>query len=84
MKIRHYGLLASGNAKTKLPIARRLLELQSRKANATAVTASVPPSDWRELFKAVTGIDLLVCPRCRQGKMIPHPLYPSEEPPDTS
>jgi hypothetical protein len=84
VKIRHYGLLASGNAKTKLPIARRLLELQFTKITTTALTASVESADWREFFKALTGIDLLVCPRCRQGKMIPHPLYRSDEPPDTS
>lgn len=81
VKIRHYGLMASSNATTKLPIARRLLDGD---APTPAIPPSVPISDWRELLKKLTGIDLTLCPRCGIGRMTPQPLPHSRQSPDTS
>lgn len=88
VKIRHYGLMSSANAKTKLVAARRLLEAGTTPLESHASEAPPPPtataSDWRERFKSLTGIDLTVCPRCAQGTMIAQPLSLLSEPSDTS
>lgn len=59
VKIRHFGLFAPGNTKTKLASARRLL------APATPLPADPPkPADWRELLLSLTGLDPRICPDC--------------------
>ena len=67
VKIRHYGLWASCNS-ARLEKARAALSAQSQSAAVIAVPAATriveEPLDWRELFLALTGIDLAVCPRC--------------------
>ena len=92
VKIRHYGLMASGNAKTKLEVARRLLEAERPEISlAIAAIAAVllathpppsPPSleDWRARLKRLTGIDPTRCPACALGTMVPRPL--TRKPPD--
>lgn len=61
-KIRHYGLHAACNAKTKLALAKRILDTQSG-ARQTAITTPPPPS-FRELLTLLTGVDPLRCPVC--------------------
>lgn len=86
MKIRHYGLWASGNVQTKLADARRLLE-----QHETRLDERPPPpsSEWREWLKQLTGIDLANCPRCGSkrihrkpspGQRPPRPQRPREPP----
>jgi hypothetical protein len=72
IKIRHYGLMASGNAKTKLEIARKLLqERHSKLPNTHAVSIPCQPArTWQEIFLQVTGVDLTVCPQCGKGRLI--------------
>jgi len=63
-KIRHFGLFAAGNVNTKLALARqRLAEA------GVAAPADRPrtPSDFRQWLLALTGIDILHCPRCGVG-----------------
>jgi hypothetical protein len=76
-KIRHYGLMASGNAKTKLEIARKLLqESDSKLPNTRGV--SIPCQSartWQEIFLHLTGVDLTVCPQCAKGRLIRQPLF---------
>jgi hypothetical protein len=59
VKIRHYGLHASSNVRTKLVEARRHLE-----ANDQAARVSSPQPEWNERFLALTGVGLETCPRC--------------------
>ena len=66
MKIRHYGLWASGNVKTKLALARRHLEAQGRRYDARPKEAA---SDWRERVKELTGVDLTACPACGSTRL---------------
>jgi hypothetical protein len=82
VKIRHYGLMAPANAKTKLEKARALLSLQ-----APGATAEPPnrehdtPSEtntWQEMLRALIGRDLTICPNCGQGKLIRRRLIGSE------
>lgn len=78
VKIRHYGLVAAANAKTKLERARGLIEAtnslaRERAPRATAV-ADPPRDDWRSRLLALTGIDLHVCPNCRLPTLVRRPL----------
>jgi len=91
VKIRHYGLMASANATTKLEVARRLLEAERPEiplaiaAFAAVLLATHPPAhtpleDWRARLKRLTGIDLSRCPVCAVGTMVCTPL--ARKPPD--
>jgi hypothetical protein len=68
VKIRHYGLMAPGNAKDKFELAKALLHQHADSAATVAACASeephTAPPTWRERLKLLTGIDLTVCPRC--------------------
>lgn len=78
VKIRHYGLLASGNVHTKLAQSRALLGEQSTPQVTPAVQGVESPAqtDPRELVLALTGIDLFHCPRCKTGGMVRYLLVP--------
>jgi hypothetical protein len=73
VKIRHLGLVAAANVASKLETARRCLHA-SGDDEATAPEQSQP--SWRDLFLALTGIDLLVCPVCGARAMVRCPLPP--------
>ena len=76
-KIRHYGILAPSNIKTKLPEARRQLERsQHLTPTETALDSEAPkPKEtWPEFYQRLTGIDLFQCPECGTGRMIRFPL----------
>jgi len=94
VKIRHYGLMASANATTKLEVARRLLEAECPQAPlviaalAAVLLATHPPvrtplEDWRARLERLTGIDLTRCPVCAVGTMVSTPLA-RKAPDDTS
>jgi len=72
VKIRHYGLFAPANISTKLEAADALLRNHSPCADST--TAPVHRPDWRAQLAALTGINLLRCPRCQHGTMLRHPI----------
>jgi hypothetical protein len=91
-KIRHYGLMASSNAKTKLETARRLLEANNS-ADADEGD-SHPDADeqlWEEMLLELTGSDASLCPCCKVGKLTRHRIERrrtydpwNPPPPDTS
>jgi hypothetical protein len=80
VKIRHFGLLASGNVSTKLERARALLPARPAAGDASRdhpdtdeipEAARVDPTlPWPALLLALTGIDALRCPRCQQRTMV--------------
>ncbi len=84
VKIRHFGLMAPGNAKTKLEQARALLSLQSSGSPEEPKNQELdPPSEaktWQEMLRALTGVDLTICPNCGQGRLIRCRLLGSEAP----
>jgi hypothetical protein len=100
VKIRHYGLMASANATTRLDVARRLLEAEHPQlplafaahaalllATTTALPrADTPAEDWRARLLRLTGVDLARCRMCKVGTMLPSPLpqVPPKTPDDTS
>jgi len=63
-KIRHYGLHAASNAKTKLALAKRLLEAKLGIAAPTKAAAVIEAPSYRELLILLTGVDPLLCPLC--------------------
>lgn len=66
VKIRHYGLYASGNVNTKLLRAHEILNPES---------APPPPraTEWQQRLLDLTGIDLTRCPRCA-AKVVSVPI----------
>lgn len=84
VKIRYHGLMASGSVRTRLALAKRLLEASPM---PTTETFTRPPRDFRELLLRLTGVDIRRCPRCAVGVMLRHPLGTDTTaplPPDTS
>jgi hypothetical protein len=87
VKIRHYGLLSSANAKTKLETARTLI-LQMKSADQNAQPPAkhptgkeIQPQTWQELLFHLTGINLKTCPKCKKGILVRSPLtlaFPKE------
>ena len=80
VKIRHYGLLAPCNAKTKLEKARTLLlqmnltgENQQTMAKQRTEWETVSQT-WQELLYQLTGLDLRTCPQCKIGSLVRRPL----------
>jgi len=78
VKIRHYGLLAAGNAITRLERARELL--QSSAASDPPMPTAGGALDWQTRLLQLTGVDLTQCPRCPHGRMIRHVLSPARSP----
>ena len=82
VKIRHFGLMAPSNAKTKLEKARALLSLQKPPHHNEPEDQELDtPSEtktWQEMLQALTGIDLTTCPNCGQGRLIRRRLIGSE------
>jgi len=82
VKIRHFGLMAPGNAKTKLEKTRALLSLQKpphhKEPEDQKLDTPSETKTWQEMLQALTGIDLTTCPNCGQGRLIRHRLIGSE------
>lgn len=75
VKIRHYGLFASGNVPTRLAAARSLFPAPASPPPApTDVEHPTDEIEWQVRLLRLTGIDVTRCPRCGEGRMIPLPL----------
>jgi hypothetical protein len=96
VKIRHYGLHAPANAKTRLETARRVLEVK-RPDLSSPITDAAPPTPaadridpppvegWRALLRRLTGIDPTRCKRCGATlRATPLSVPPPTPPDDTS
>ena len=68
VKIRHYGLHASGNAKTKLEVARQLLEAQGAEPRPKRPRGE--DESWLDFFARLTGRDPTLCPVCKVGRLV--------------
>ena len=73
VRIRHYGLLAARNIKTKLDQARNLLPPTSGHVARDPPTPPPRPTWWQR-FLSLTGIDLMACPYCGDGRLVRHEL----------
>jgi hypothetical protein len=61
VKIRHYGILGNRNRNRKLRLCQKLTLSKIREAGKLSTV---------ELLLKLTGLDLRVCPFCKQGKMV--------------
>ena len=61
-KIRYYGLLSNKKKKERLDRCRRLLDMPTPKVREETAT-------WQEMLLELKGIDVLLCPSCRKGRM---------------
>ena len=74
VKIRHFGLYAAGNVRSKLAAARAAIEEQSAPpAQAPSPSTPTPAPDWRDFFRQLTGINLGECPHCG-ARLLSEPL----------
>jgi hypothetical protein len=76
VKIRHYGLLASGNVTTRLERARTLLGGSPTTLVDEESDEGDPDEPWPALLVAVAGIDVFLCSSCgeRAVRRLPLPL----------
>jgi hypothetical protein len=65
VKIRHYGILANRNRKTKLKLCKRLTGIKNNKITIPNKKLSI-----EEFILKLTGKDITKCPCCEDGKMI--------------
>jgi len=73
-KIRHYGLCSASHVRLGTIESARSL-LNQRAGTPLPKSAPAPaPQTWVECLLTLTGVDLLSCPRCATGRMIPQPL----------
>lgn len=64
VRIRHYGLCAGRNVRTKLATARKLLEPRKTQPQSRTLQTQT----WAERFRELTGVDVMACPCC--GKQL--------------
>jgi hypothetical protein len=76
VKIRHFGLMAAGNVRSRLELARRLLLPERNEVSpalavivivalvATSVARPLQLLDWRQRLEVLTGVDLGRCRVC--------------------
>jgi len=62
-KFRYYGILASRNRNTMLKQIKKDLGRKNIKAKYAGLS-------WNEVLFKITGVDPLICPECKSGKMI--------------
>ena len=81
VKIRHYGLLASGNVTTRLERARALLCCRATQHDPQLNEQdSESDESWPELLVAIAAADIALCPSCGAHAVQRGPL-PSPRPP---
>ena len=82
MKIRHYGLLATGNAKKRWQQAAKLLgPAQPCTDGADTKWAPGPNDDWQSVLHELTGVDVRRCPQCGELTVEREPLPETRAPP---
>jgi len=70
VKIRHFGLMAPCNAKTKLERARSLIAQQDREDDPALIDVVKRCKTWQEVMHTLTGIDLTICPKCGRQTLV--------------
>ncbi len=71
VRIRHFGLCASPNVRTRLARAQQLLAPAPARDSPPPAPAPAPaaPRSWSDRFRDLTGIDVMACPRCA-GRLV--------------
>jgi hypothetical protein len=84
VKIRHFGLMSSSHATTRLERARALLDAQALAEKNHPVDTTPPPtlndrqlppdSKWRDILLQLNGVDPAICPYCGSHNLTRQPL----------
>jgi len=83
VKIRHFGLMSSSHATTRLERARELLDSEAQQARKNPVATTAPTlvendlsrtSTWRDILLRLNGIDPRACPFCGSHNLQRRPL----------
>src|SRR5438477_11793476 len=72
-RIRHFGLCAGRNVRTKLQTARTVLTALTPTAAPQPPASTASEKDGRPWWQRLldrTGIDILVCPSCGRGRLV--------------
>jgi hypothetical protein len=80
VKIRHYGLLASGNVTSRLARARSLLGGGDTPIAEPEAGDDGVDEPWYELLADLTGVDVWLCPACGERALQRFPLPSSSLP----
>jgi hypothetical protein len=95
VKIRHFGLMSSGNVNGRLECARALLPARATDPSSQASDdyqedeSTLSPGSlaqdlaWPDLLLALTGQDVTLCPRCQKRTIQRQTLPPARAPPQT-
>ena len=72
VKIRHFGLMAPCNAKTKLESARALIHTQGPTPGDIPAKPDISNQSktWQEMMEDLTGINFTLCPQCGKGRLV--------------
>jgi hypothetical protein len=70
VRIRHYGLLAARNLHTRLAAARHLLGRSPAPIPRHPAAAPHRLEPWWSRLLRYTGLDVMACPYCEQGRLI--------------
>ena len=72
VKIRHFGLMAPCNAKTKLESARALIINQEPTPGEVPAKPDIPKvsKTWQQMMEDLTGINPTLCPQCGKGMLV--------------
>jgi hypothetical protein len=62
VRIRHFGILGNRFKKVKIALIRMLQGIEEKRKEEAEVT-------WKELMKDMIGIDVDICPNCRDGTL---------------
>ncbi len=65
VRLRHYGLLANAIRRDSIRRCREILGVKY-----SAPVEQPPAPTWDQLLLELTGIDPLLCPRCREGRLV--------------
>ncbi len=75
MRIRHYGFLANSVRRKAIALCRALLTVAEPEHDGSG--EPVPDSEtWQELLQRLTGVDVTLCPTCKEGHLVRVQLVP--------
>jgi hypothetical protein len=68
VRIRHYGFLGNRFRKAKIERLKNVL-IPKKENESETKSSSSDKHDWKERLKKLTGVDITVCPECKNGCM---------------
>lgn len=69
-KIRYFGFMANRNRAYSLSLCRRLI------SDAPLELPAAQVKDWKDRYQQLTGVDLSLCPACKQGRLLRVEILP--------